>query len=175
MTGSPSSVRPRSTRWSQSSVLAVVVDDLVCRPELVEQLVAEHVPYLLDRVLAVQSVGADQEDVLLLDSHAVKLLEDELDGYLPVAGLLFAAFDAVGEDDRHLAALLRQFGEGRHADRVAQASESLLLKPVLRDAWRIGDGDAGDEDVRVVRKLCAYCTLSVFEVQFHFFSSPSSC
>ena len=53
-------------------VFAVMVDDLVGVPELMEQFFPEDIADLLLRILPVQTVGADKKDVFLLHSGGIQ-------------------------------------------------------------------------------------------------------
>ena len=150
-------------------VLAVVAGDLAGVVELTKQLVAEDGLHLLHGRTRMQAVGEEQQHVLLFDARAVELVEARADGDLAVAGRLVAALDDVRDDDDDGAALVRQLGEGLHADGMADGIERRLVQavPVLRQALGIGHGLARDEDVGIVRQVGAHEAVAVFKIKFH--------
>ena len=81
-----------------------------------------------------QTVGEQQQDILLLHAGGIQLVDAGADGNLAVAGRLVAALDDIRGDNDDGAALMRQLGKRLHADGVANALERFRIEriPVLR-------------------------------------------
>jgi len=77
----------------------VVVDDVACRNPT-HRFGAEVVDDLIPTVLAVQTDGARQTDVIWSDSGFLELVEDQGEHDLAVRRRLRAALDAVRKGDR---------------------------------------------------------------------------
>ena len=154
-------------------ILAVVAGDLAGIIEFAKQLVAEDGLHLRHAGARMQTVGEQQQDVLLLHADGIQLVDAGADGDLAVAGRLIAALDDIRDDDDDGAALVRQLAQRLHANRVADALERLAIQgiPILRQALGVGHGLARYEDIGVVRQIGAHQALPIFKIELHL-SSP---
>ena len=154
-------------------ILAVVAGDLAGIIEFAKQLVAEDGLHLRHAGARMQTVGEQQQDVLLLHADGIQLVDAGTDGDLAVAGRLIAALDDIRDDDDDGAALVRQLAQRLHANRVADALERLAIQgiPILRQALGVGHGLARHKDIGVVRQIGAHQALPIFKIQLHL-SSP---
>ena len=154
-------------------ILAVVAGDLAGIIELVKQFVAQNGLHLRHARARVQTVGEQQQDVLLLHADGIQLVDAGADGDLAVAGRLIAALDDIRDDDDDGAALVRQLAQRLHANRVTDALERLAIQgiPILRQALGVGHGLARHKDIGVVRQIGAHQALPIFKIELHL-SSP---
>ena len=155
------------------AVLAVMAGELAGVIELAEQLLPQDLFHLRHGGPGVQSVGDQQQDVLLLHPGGIQLIQAGPDGHLPVGSGLTAALDDIGDDEYHRFAGARQLPEGLHADGVPDALQrgGVQAVPVLGQAGRIRDGLPGDKHVGIVRQLGGHEAVTVFKIQFHFLLS----
>ena len=153
-------------------ILAVVAGDLTGIIELIKQFIAEDGLHLRHAGARVQTVGEQQQDILLLHAGGIQLVDAGADGDLAVAGRLVAALDDVRDDDDDGASLVRHLGQRLHADRVADALDRFRVErvPILRQALGIRHGFAGNKDIGVIRQVRAHRALPVFKIQLHILS-----
>ena len=147
-------------------VFAVMAGDLPERIKLIKQLLAEDRAHLLHRCTRVQSVGKQQEHILLLHADAVKLVEAGADRHLAVRGRLVAALYDIRNDDDNLIARLRNFRKRWHPDRIADTLHSRLIKavPVLRKTRRIGNRFAGYKNICGIRQFGAHHAIAILKL-----------
>ena len=82
---------------------------------------------------------------------------------------LAAALDDIGDNNDRGLAGSRQLPQGGHAHGMPQRIQGGLVQaiPILGQALGVGNGLAGDENLRAVRKLRGHQPLAVFKIQFH--------
>ena len=150
-------------------IFAVVAGDLAGIIELVKQFVAQNGLHLRHAGARVQTVGEQQQNILLFHARRVQLVDARADRDLAVAGRLVAALDDIRDDNDDGAALMRQLGKRLHTNRVANALERFLIEriPVLRQAFRVVHGLARHEDIGVVRQIGAHQALPIFKIELH--------
>ena len=154
-------------------IFAVVAGDLAGIIELVKQFVAQNGLHLRHAGARVQTVGEQQQNILLFHARRVQLVDARADRDLAVAGRLVAALDDIRDDNDDGAALMRQLGKRLHTNRVANALERFRIEriPVLRQAFGVGHSLARHEDIGVVRQIGAHQALPIFKIKLHL-SSP---
>lgn len=145
-----------------------MADDLASRPEFVVEFRAEDGERILVSRTRVQAVGDNKEDVLFFYTCAVQVLQNVLDRQFAVAGRLFAALYAIGNDENDFAAPMDQLFDRLHTDRVVKTFAVGCLEPVVRDISRIWYRNAGDEFIGGIRQVGAHRTGAVFKFKmFH--------
>ena len=154
-------------------IFAVVAGDLAGIIELVKQFVAQNGLHLRHARARVQTVGEQQQNILLFHARRIQLVDARADRDLAVAGRLVAALDDIRDDNDDGAALMRQLGKRLHTNRVANALERFRIEriPVLRQAFGVGHGLARHKDIGVVRQIGAHQALPIFKIKLHL-SSP---
>ena len=154
-------------------VLTVVGGDLVGIVELVKQLLPQNLLHLGNGGPGVQTIGEHEQNVLLAYAAGVQLVQAGPDSHLPVGGGLTAALDDVGNDEDHGFAGGRQLPQSGHSVGVADGLQSGVVQavPVLRQAFRVGHGLAGDEHIGVVGQVGGHQAVAVFKIQFHMYFS----
>ena len=86
-----------------------------------------------------------------------------------MGGGLAAALHNIGDDDNRSLTGSRQLPQRRHPHGMPQGIQSSRVQavPVLRQAFRVGNGFAGDEHIRIVRQIRGHQAVAVFKIQFH--------
>ena len=150
-------------------IFTVVAGDLAGIIELVKQFVAQNGLHLRHARARVQTVGEQQQNILLFHARRIQLVDARADRDLAVAGRLVAALDDIRDDDDDGAALMRQLGKRLHADGVANALERFRIEriPVLRQAFGVGHDLARHKDIGVVRQIGAHQALPIFKIELH--------
>src|SRR5574344_2474039 len=153
-------------------VLAVMACQKTVWIELVEEVVTKNLLHLLLSCTWMETIGDDEENILLLNPYTVELVEDTAHGNLSVACRLATTLDDVRDDDGHLASLVCQFCNGRHTDRISDGIHGSFVEgiPILRKWVRILYCLTWNEYVRIIRELGSHCAFTILKIQFHLFS-----
>ena len=157
-------------------VFRIMADDLAAVPELIIQLRSEDRERVLRFASRMQAVGNNEQNVLLLNAGAVKLLENITDRKLSVTGRLLSAFDSVRYNEDNFRALMYKFRNPRHTDRMRKAFLVRSLQLILRNKRRVCHGFSRNKNVCCIRKICPQRSLSVFKFKvFHVTHPPDDC